>query len=284
MTSVPSPRAFDRRRSATTHEAGGFRAERCQFEQSVRRWPSAVASLRAAAIVARRTWWARRTPRGLGPASAYSAGSAVRVRNQAAVASTLDEGGMCRGLLFTDSQWAFCEQTMVVDRVVRQMLDDHGVMRPVSRAVTLAGAHCDAGGAGCGRSCALLFKDEWLEPAPLDADMVLPGRGWDSPSGPGRVRIRSGDEIRRAAATRGRPDRLRPPLDVDRYQGHVFPGARAVTMPSRLAGGIPAPPVGDWFVVDGTRCNGRELANPEPCDRRCALVWHRSWLDFLPEP
>jgi hypothetical protein len=76
-------------------------------------------------------------------------------------------------------------------------------------------------------------------------------------------------------------DGIAPPMDVDVYGGRVFPAARRLEMPDRLPGGLPAPPVGDWFIIDEARCNGREVANPHACDRRCALLWHRSWLEFI---
>lgn len=51
-------------------------------------------------------------------------------------------------------------------------------------------------------------------------------------------------------------------------------------LPGHLRSGVPAPAVDGWFILEGVRCDGQEVANPHPCDRRCALVWHRSWLEL----
>ncbi|HZD66197.1 MAG TPA: hypothetical protein VE152_08880, partial [Acidimicrobiales bacterium] len=41
-------------------------------------------------------------------------------------------------------------------------------------------------------------------------------------------------------------------------------------------------PVGEWYVLDGARCDGEPLAAHGPCHRRCAFLWHRDWLEFEP--
>jgi hypothetical protein len=257
---------------------GGFsRAERCQYDQSLRRWPRPLTALRAAVLVGRRTWGRRGTPRGLGTPSVYAPGDVVRVKDAAAIDALLDERGIHRGLLFTRTQRTFLGATLVVDRPVRHMLDDRGVMRPISRAVSLVGATCDAGPDGCGRSCALLWKDDWLEPAPAGATGPT---SWSARLDGRPAAVRSAEEIAATLGPDGRLDGMAPPLDLDRYAGRSFPAARPVTQPAPLGGRLPVPPVGDWWVIDDTRCAGRELADPHPCDRRCALVWHRSWLDL----
>lgn len=247
-------------------------SQRCQYDQSLRRWPRPLAALRTGVMVARRTWARRGTPRGRGAPSAFAPGAHVRVKDRAAIDALLDERGASRGLVFTESQRSLHGVKLVVDRPIRQMLDDRNVMRPISRAVTLVGATCDIGDDGCGRSCALLFKDEWLEPVPAEA-----GAGsWSMRLTGSPVTVRSTAQIAATLGPDGRLDGVAPPLDVDRYAGQFFATARPVGQ----HGPLPVPAVGDWWVVDGTRCAGRELADPHPCDRRCALVWHGSWLDF----
>jgi hypothetical protein len=273
--------AFLPRAGRTT---GFDRIEPCQFMQSLRRWPAPLAAMRRAVVWGRRAWWSRHVASGQGAPSQFRLGETVRVKDAAVIAQLLDGRNSTRGLLFTDSQWAFCGRTMTVDRVVCRMADDHGVVRPISRAVTLAGASCGAGGHGCGRSCALLFKDEWLDPAPAArvGENRDPSDVWDTADVGIAVRVRTPGQVAATLGAEGRVEGVAPPLDLDLYQGRLFRSAHPVAMPSRLAGLVPAPPTGEWYVIDGTRCSGLELAGPEPCDRRCALVWHRSWLDQEP--
>lgn len=277
-------------RSSTTGQMpsrgpiGHWKSGRCQYDQSPRRWPLLLAVARVLVLGVRRTWWRRGVARGLGAPSVFKSGQVVRVKTRQDIAHMLDAGQRSRGLLFTESQWSFCGRTLVVDRVVRQMLDDHGVFRPISRAVILAGATCDAGGAGCGRSCGLLWKDEWLEPASSedDADSAIVD-GWaNGPSGE-IVRVRSFHELRARADVGGPVGGIALPLDAAGHAGEYAHIERRVHMPDRLPSGLPAPPVGDWFILRGVRCDGHELENPYPCDRRCALLWHQSWLEFDPE-
>ena len=37
-------------------------------------------------------------------------------------------------------------------------------------------------------------------------------------------------------------------------------------------------PRGPVYLLAGAGCSGMQLGEAGPCDRRCALLWHRDWL------
>jgi hypothetical protein len=37
-------------------------------------------------------------------------------------------------------------------------------------------------------------------------------------------------------------------------------------------------PAGPTFILRGPCCSGAVLGTRGPCDRACALMWHRDWL------
>ncbi len=82
----------------------------------------------------------------------------MRVKDRGDIEATLDSANKTRGFVFTDDQWSYCSGTYQVSKVARRMLDDTWRMRAISGAVVLDGVTCD-GTQGCGRSCALIFKD-----------------------------------------------------------------------------------------------------------------------------
>ena len=191
--------------------------------------------------------------------------------------ATLDERGRLRGLRFTDRQWSYCGSVRVVDRVVRRMLDDEDRMVSISRAVTLAGVTCDGadGIPGCGRACALIFKDEWLEPAP---------EGEEPPPRPHarHARVKPPQEILDTIGVDGRLDGIAPAPEMLRLGGRRIAVARKLEMTDQwpeAAEGLP-PPRDEWYVLDGVRCGGGVLGRAGPCDRQCALIWHASWLEL----
>lgn len=204
-----------------------------------------------------------------GRPSRYAPGDWVRVRSAEEVRATLDEHDRHRGLWFTGTQWSYCGQVLRVEHVVRRMLDDHYRWRRVSGTVTLAGGVCaghDGVADGCGMECALLFRDEWLEPAaPL-------------PPTPGAARWAV---VRPAEAIRATLDAAGTLHGVPFHAGMAALAGRR--LPVREATPRPLPwwqsaDLG-WFVLDGARCQGEPLA-PLTCDRQCALLWHHTWLDF----
>jgi hypothetical protein len=255
------------------------RAERCQFEQSACVRPLLVRWARGARFWLRRALTDRR-PVGPGEASIYRAGDWVRVKDPDAIKAMLDEGGRLRGLRFTDRQWSYCGGVYEVDRVVRRIIGDDFRMARITGAVVLKDVTCDGldGVPGCGYSCALIFKDEWLEPA-------APPEAGDVPVRPSQarmavVRVKSADEILRTLGIDGRLDGISPSPEMLRLAGRRFAIDRrleATTHWEVRAHGI-APPRDEWYVLRGVRCSGEVLGRAGPCDRRCGLTWHRSWL------
>jgi hypothetical protein len=276
-------------------------AERCQYEQSPIPRPLLLRWARAARIWARRrAREASAGPVGFGPASRFREGDWVRVRGESEIRATLDAEDKLRGLVFTATQWAHCGSTYRVQRVVRRMIDDTLHMRTISRAVVLEGVTCDApdGTPGCGAACALLFKDDWLEPAapghlaaaaspdPREQPGAdLPGIG--TPPGPAGashggetfVRVRAASEIARTLGRDGRLGGISPTPQMLALAGGRFRVARTREY---LQSHKPTEQTlaREWYILDGVRCDGRVLGSAGPCDRFCGLLWHESWLEF----
>ncbi len=253
------------------------RAERCQFEESPLERPTVLRWARAGVIWGRRAWRERAAPPGPGRPSVFAAGDSVRVRSVEEIQATLDADHTTRGLAFTAEQWGYCSGTYRVARSVRRMLDDQWRMRPIQAAVVLDGVTCDGidGTGGCGRSCALLWKDEWLAPSPEPAPPA-------PPRGSGRLaRVRTRDDIEATLGADGRIDGISPPPHPDELAGTV----QAVTGTWDIRLRRPSPlgraPRAAWYLLDGVRCDGSVLGAAGPCDRCCPLLWHESWLEFL---
>ena len=253
------------------------KAERCQYEQSPITRPLLLRWARAA-----RTWARRRAretfsaPVGFGPASRFKQGDWVRVRSESEIRATLDAEDKLRGLQFTPTQWACCGNTYGVERVVRRMIDDSLRMRTISRAVVLGGVTCDdsAGTPGCGGACALLFKDDWLEPAtprPASAE----SRGVPEQF----VRVRNASEVVRTLGWGGRLGGISPSPQMLALAGQRFRVARRrefLPPGNPMEERLPR----EWYILDGVRCDGQVLGSAGPCDRFCGLLWHESWLEF----
>ncbi len=206
-----------------------------------------------------------------GRESVYRVGDWVRVKDREAVRATLDANDRHRGLWFTGGQWSFCGRTYQVEHIVRRMVDDHYRMRSLSATTTLAGATCLGadGGQGCGLACALLFRDEWLEPStPAAADLG---------TGTRYATVRTLPEIR---ATLDRAGRLH---GVPFQEGMArFAGTRHRVLTLVRHGSLAwwqRPVGGNWYILDSLRCNGEPLASTG-CDRQCGLLWHESWLNL----
>jgi hypothetical protein len=252
-------------------------AERCQYEESPVKRPLLLRWVRAARMWLRRRWRERRAePVGLGPPSRFAEGDWVRILDADAIRATLDDDDRFRGLKFMPTQWLYCGGTYRVERVVRRILDDSLRISKISHAVVLGGVTCDGpdGTPGCGRACALFFKDEWLEPAEptrvsLDS-RVLPDQ---------YVRIKRASEVLRTLGADGRLDGMSPSLQMLQLAGQRFRVARRREF---------LPPVDAlerrfdkvWYILDGVRCDGAVLGAAGPCDRFCGLLWHESWLEF----
>jgi hypothetical protein len=208
-----------------------------------------------------------------GRPSVYAVGDWVRVKTVEEVRATLDGSDRMRGLWFTGSQWSFCGRTYQVESVTRRMMDDHYRMRRLSGTVTLAGATCLGAeeDEGCGLACALLFRDEWLEPVAVDPEPA-PTRTFAT--------VRTLPEIRATLDGRGRLLGVPFQPGMERYAGTRQP---VLTQVNHRALAWWQYPVGEWYVLDRLRCGGEPLP-ATGCDRQCGLLWHRSWLHLETEP
>jgi hypothetical protein len=207
-----------------------------------------------------------------GKPSAFAVGDWVRVKDADAVRATLDADNRHRGLWFTDSQWSYCGGTYQVEHVVRRMIDDHYRFRSLSRTTTLAGATCLGAdrSQGCGLSCALLFRDDWLEPSEPELATPQPAAL--------HATVLPVDRIRATLDSSGRLDGVPFQPGMERWAGTRHP---AVPVQHRSLARWQRPVGGPWYTLDGLRCLGEPLGG-YGCDRQCALLWHASWLRLEP--
>jgi hypothetical protein len=155
------------------------------------------------------------------------------------------------------------------------MIDDSLRMRSIANVVMLDGVTCDGpdGTPGCGRACALMFKDEWLEPADLAAT--------DSTARAGSnvfVRVRSAAEVLSTLGRDGRLEGMSPSAQMLDLEGQRFRVARMrefIPPDHPLEQRLPKV----WYILEGVRCDGRVLGSDGPCDRWCGLLWHESWVE-----
>jgi len=212
-----------------------------------------------------------------GAPSAFAPGSWVRVKEAPALRELLDKRDRTRGLWFTPAQWKTVGEVFQVGKHVRRMRDDHGRFRPISRTVLLEGVDCAGHGsepAGCGRHCPMMYRDEWLEPAPA------PSRGPTQPTTGRHARIRSLEEIRAGLDLRGRRDGLTFMPEMAAFAGKRFPIANKITTVFEYDRWIETrAPV---YILDGLHCTGAVLAHKGSCDRACSLMWHEDWLIIEP--
>ena len=215
----------------------------------------------------------------VGEPSMFAPGSWVRVKTVDELRATLDARDRTRGLLFTEAQWKTAGQVFRTARQVRRLRDDHGTFRPVSRTVLLDGVDC-AGGeptpVGCGRHCPMMYRDEWLEPAPP------PRRGPPPARTVRHARVRDLDEIVAGLDLRGRRDGLTFMPEMRAHAGKRFAIASKLTTVFEYDAWISTrAPI---YILEGLHCTGAVMAAHGPCDRACALMWHEDWLHVEPEP
>jgi hypothetical protein len=265
---LPGQLRVGRRRHRAASPRSVLRArprERCQFENSfyVRDWPYNLArGARHAVLLFLRH---AERPVAQGRPSSYQVGDWVRVKDAGAVRATLDSRDCLRGLRFTAVQSAYCGRTYRVERALRRILDDSGRPRSISGTVALAGTVCDGpdGSTGCGWSCSLSFRDEWLEPssaALAEAPRQLPA-----------ARVKPLAEIEATLDRRRRPDGISFQAGMAEHAGKRYPVLRRV----EEHGGLPRwkRQRGEWYVLDGVRCRGLPLGAEGACDRSCGLLW-----------
>jgi CelD/BcsL family acetyltransferase involved in cellulose biosynthesis len=209
----------------------------------------------------------------LGAPSQFAPGSWVRVKPAAELREVLDERDRTRGLLFTQAQWDTADHVFQIAKHVRRLRDDHGRFRPISRTVLLEGVDCAGHGpapAGCGRHCPMMYRDEWLEPAPA------PQRGQAPPAIGRHARIRSLEEIRAGLDLRGRRDGLTFMPEMAQYAGKRFPIANKLTTVFECDRWIETRAA--IYILDGLHCTGAVVGDKGPCDRACSIMWHEDWL------
>lgn len=219
----------------------------------------------------------RSAPVGLGRPSQFPVGSWVRVRDIAALDATLDAQHKLRGLELVDVQRETAGRVFQVERHLLRLRDDKGRYRAVNGTVLLAGVDCGGHGtepAGCGRHCPLMYRDEWLEAA-------APPR-----LAPPRVRatrhahVKDLAEIYAGLDAFGRRDGITFMPEMSQYASKRFAIMNELDQVFECDRWASTPqPV---FILDGLRCSGDVLGKRGPCDRACALLWHRDWLLIEP--
>lgn len=237
-----------------------------------------AAVLLPAIVNLRRSFHQRFSSPILGKPSRYVEGQWVQVLDQESVRRTLDAKSRLRGLVFVHWQWAFCGGVYQVEKVMRRIIDDQGIFRPISGTVLLRGVDCGgpSGTEGCGRRCPLMFRDEWLKPltGPVSVPPHSVGAGhfmW----------IRSLEEIRASLDRQGKRDGLLFMPEMAQWTGQRFRVARQTTRVyehdgTKYAGYVPTRfPV---YILEGLHCSGAVLGPQGPCDRRCPILWHPDWL------
>jgi len=208
---------------------------------------------------------------GSGKPSRYAEGDWVRVRDANDVKLTLDAGSKTRGLLFLEYQWPFCGGVYRVQKVMTRIIDDSGVMRPISRTVLLEGVDCGGadGKRGCGRHCPIWFRDEWLEPAEAPAVPAERAEGsW--------ARVRPLEQIQRTLDWRGKRDGLMFMPEMAQWAGGYFRVLKKVE--SIFECGRHTKARAPIYILEGLHCSSGVLDGKGPCDRRCSVLWHADWL------
>ena len=209
----------------------------------------------------------------IGQDSQFAVGQWVQVLDRESIQRTLDSKAKRRGLLFLPQQWGYCGGLYRVSKVVRSLIDDDGVFRPVSGTIMLDGMDCggEQGSHGCGRSCPIFFRDEWVRPAPAPTFKPI-----DFDNGALYKHVRSAHDIRATLDWRGRRDGLMFMPEMYQWAGRRFRVTRQIQ--SVFECGRYAVPRSPIFILEGLRCSGAVLGRRGPCDRACAILWHGDWL------
>jgi hypothetical protein len=198
----------------------------------------------------------------VGAPSVFAPGSWVRVKSAPELRETLDDRDRTRGLPFTQTQWETAGELFRVAKHVRRLRDDRGTFRPISRTVLLEGCDCAGRGhepAGCGRHCPMMYRDEWLEPAPAPPGKPTPA------STATHARIRELDEIRAGLDLRGRRDGLTFMPEMAQYAGRRVAIANRITTVFEYDRWIETrAPI---YILEGLHCTGAVVGDRGPCDR-----------------
>lgn len=212
---------------------------------------------------------------GLGAASRHAVGSWVRIRAPGQIFATLDPHKCLRGLRWNWQLWPYCGSVHQVLKPVQRIMDDGGRMRPISGTVVLDTVPCSGplGDHGCGRSCPMMFRDEWLEavPAPPPAANSAPAR---------LAMVRSLAEIRATLDAAGCRSGLLFMPEMAALAGRRFTVQRKVD--KVLEGGRYQAVAEPLYLLEGLFCSGDVLGDEGPCHRACRLLWHADWLHLDP--
>lgn len=213
----------------------------------------------------------------LGESSRYTVGQWVQVLDQEAIQSTLDAQSRLRGLLFLPAQRVYCGGVYRVQKVMLCIADEQAILRPISRTILLEGVFCSgpSGTAGCGRHCALMFRDEWVKPAP---ETAIPSRTFVATGD--YVRVRSAQDIRASLDRNDKRDGVMFMPEMYQWAGmrfrvagqlkQVFEHGKFVTPPRPI------------YHLEGLRCSGAVLGRKGPCDLSCSILWHADWVRHDP--
>lgn len=208
-----------------------------------------------------------------GAPSRYSAGTWVRVLDEARIRETLDRNDRLCGLLWAKQQWPYCGTTHRVLKPVRRMMDDKSTMRPISRTVLLETIPCGGttGLEGCGRQCPMMFRDEWLEEVPPPRKEPAPFMPADA-----YATVRGADEIKQTFDSNGS---YRGLMFMPEMYEHCGLRYRVLRKIGRIWGpGIYMSAAQPVYLLERLHCTGAILGEDGPCDRGCRLLWHEDWL------
>lgn len=209
----------------------------------------------------------------LGVPSRFSAGTWVRVLDEARIREKLDDNNKLRGLLFAEQQWPYCGTTHQVLKPVQRMMDDTSTMRPISRTVLIDTVPCGGktGQQGCGRECPMMYRDEWLEevPPPLESSIHL--HSLDT-----YATVRCADEIKLTLDASDSHNGLMFMPEMFNHSGSRYRVLRKIDQVWGPGQYIPIKePV---YLLEDLYCTGAVLGEDGPCDRGCRLLWHKDWL------
>lgn len=212
-------------------------------------------------------------PLRFGEPSRYAVGEWVQVLEREAIKQTLDARSRMKGLVFLPYQWAFCGGVFRVQKVMQRIVDDKGIFRAVSKTILLEGVDCGGahGTEGCGRHCPIMFRDEWVRPAP--SELVALEREAAAGS---YVRVRPAKEIRATLDSEGKRDGLMFMPEMYQWSGARFRVVKSVRSVRECAAFVP--PRRPIYILEGLQCSGAVLGTKGPCDRRCSILWHADWL------
>ncbi len=182
----------------------------------------------------------------------FRRGDLVQVRREAQIQATLDAQGRLEGLPWMPEMRAFCGRTFrVYRRAEKVFLDHHCYVGRLPNTVLLDAVRCSgADHGGCQMGCLLLWKEDWLRPAPAGAVAEDPAADEldalaDTCS---RTPVQRGATLAEARRTSplsrtGKPRPVEEPAPVEKTAGHERGALCVAAWPvTRLAEQVAAGP------------------------------------------